>query len=319
MYNLFKHERSVPRDNTTTFIKDDTIYKKRREEMAIKYRERMTEFITQINMKKGYIVKDGLMDSIQLHPYTSKVGGDSLNMRTNFKTEKDRIKHSLMSNSIFESAPSPDPNKSFELRPRQKDKEIGDAKIRHKPRFTIERVIDSVNDNSFILGDDNLRSKLSKSPMRGSKDRNKNNYSTIVRGNSKKSLNISSFKLESELSPRSILPHLHEKTHFKAATTFTIAYPGSFYCPTTQNVKEAVKQANSIKDRTSRRIMFNVFTDIENNLVKKSTGAKVFTNTANSILEDPLVDISKIAKEVLVDCHVLRRKTKDLQQVNFSI
>jgi hypothetical protein len=319
MYNLFKHEKSVPRD-ITTFIKNDTSYKKRREEMAIKYRERMTEFITQINTKKGYMVKDGLMDSIQLHPYTSKVGGDSLNMRTNFKTEKDRIEHSLMSNSIFESAPSPDPSKSFELRPRQKDKEIGDAKFRHKPRFTVERVMDSVNDNSFILGDDNLKSTISKTPMGRSKDKNKNNCSTIVRGSSKKSLNGSSFKIESELSPRSILPHLHEKTHFKAATTFTLAYPGSFYCPPAQKVKEAVRQVNSDKDRTSRRLMFNVFSDIENNLVKKKAQAqKSLQIQTISNIEDPLVDISKIAKEVLVDCHVLRRKTKDLQQVNFSI
>jgi hypothetical protein len=63
-----------------------------------------------------------------------------------------------MNNSIFESTPSPDPSKSFELRPRQREKEIGDSKIRYKPKFLIERVLDTVQNNSFIFADDNAKS-----------------------------------------------------------------------------------------------------------------------------------------------------------------
>ena len=63
-----------------------------------------------------------------------------MNMRSTFRTEKERINASLQTNSIFESTPSPSLQESFSLRPRQKEKEIGDCKFRHKPKSTIERV-----------------------------------------------------------------------------------------------------------------------------------------------------------------------------------
>jgi hypothetical protein len=143
----------------------------------------MTEFIANIN-KKGYKVKDGLMDRINKYPYQANIG-DNNSMRTTFKTEKDRIRNSLIDNSIYESAPSPDPNKSFELRPRQPEKEIGDAKIRYQPRLLIERVMDTVNKNSSLFVDDNLRSS-SISPLRNSIGRNKNDYSSTHFGSDKK-------------------------------------------------------------------------------------------------------------------------------------
>ena len=60
-----------------------------------------------------------------------------------------------------------------------------------------------------------------------------------------------------------ILPHLHIKTHYKAATQFTLAYPGSFYCPTTTNLGEAIEKAKSDKEKLSQRNLFNAFKNIE--------------------------------------------------------
>jgi hypothetical protein len=78
-------------------------------------------------------------------------------LRSTFKTEKERIKENL-SQSFYDTTPMPDPNKSFGLRPRMPEKEIGDPKFRYRPKYSVERVLDTVQQNSFLFGDDNTRS-----------------------------------------------------------------------------------------------------------------------------------------------------------------
>jgi hypothetical protein len=124
--------------------------------------------------------------------------------------------------------------------------------------------------------------------------------------------NNSSGVIKPELTPKSILPHLHNKTHFKAATTFTLAYPGSFYCPSTKSAKKAIDKAGSERYKSSQRFVFNAFKNIESSLINKNSNNKnsLRIKHTTSVIEDPQIDISRIAKDVLVNCQVLRRKIK---------
>ena len=186
-------------------------------------------------------------------------------MRATFKTEKERIIANIANNSIYDSWPLPNPNKSFELRPREPEKEIGDSKIRYKPKFLVERVKDTVDKNSFLFTKGPPRSKSSLSPINKShlSSTQKGEYLNIMVTKSHKLKGNSSSRLENKLSPKSILPHLHVKTHFKAATTFTLAYPGSFYWPTTKSIGKAIEKAKSDRDKLSVRNLFNTFKNIE--------------------------------------------------------
>lgn len=56
------------------------------------------------------------------------------------------------------------------------------------------------------------------------------------------------------------MPHLHNKTHFKAATTFTLAYPENFYCPNGKNMASK----SSDRQAAAKRMLFNSFKNMEN-------------------------------------------------------
>lgn len=118
----------------------------------------------------------------------------------------------------------------------------------------------------MLFVDDNNRSMLTiptYTRSGNSKSTLKSNYSTIMITSSKSKKGSSSRKLDQSASPKSILPHLHTKTHYKGATTFSLAYPGSFYCPTTKNVDKAVSMVKSDREKVSQRNLFNAFRNIE--------------------------------------------------------
>ena len=56
--------------------------------MAMKYRERISEFITTINTDKSYKVNDELLDVLKNNPNNIKRVIDNSSMRSTFKTEK---------------------------------------------------------------------------------------------------------------------------------------------------------------------------------------------------------------------------------------
>ena len=93
--------------------------------MAIRYRERMTRFISKVR-ERGIKIKDPLVDTIKTNLNTGFSFTEGRSMRSTFRTEKERIIASLQTNSIYDSTPSPNFEKSFNLRPRQPEKEIGD-------------------------------------------------------------------------------------------------------------------------------------------------------------------------------------------------
>lgn len=233
--------------------------------MAMKYRERISEFITTINTDKSYKMNDELLDVLKNNPNNIKRVIDNSSMRSTFKTEKERILANLANNSIYDSWPLPNPNKSFELRPRAPEKEIGETVIRYKPKYIVERVKDTVDKNSVLFTFEGSRSKSSLSPINRSQasSAQKGEYLNIMISKSRKLKGNSSSRLETKLSPKSILPHLHVKTHFKAATTFTLAYPGSFYCPATTSIGQAIENMKTDKEKLSVRNLFNTFKNIE--------------------------------------------------------
>lgn len=77
--------------------------KNRRENMAMKYRERISEFITTINTDKSYKMNDELLDVLKNNPNNIKRVIDNSSMRSTFKTEKERILANLANNSIYDS------------------------------------------------------------------------------------------------------------------------------------------------------------------------------------------------------------------------
>ena len=150
--------------------------------MAMKYRERITDFITTINNDKSYRINDELIQAIKLNQSNLRWAEESKTMRSTFRTEKERIFANILNNSIYDSCPSQSQNKSFELRPRIPEKELADAKIRYKPKYLLERVKDAVDKNSFLFAQDHPRSKSTTSPHARSiqKSTNKGEYFDII-------------------------------------------------------------------------------------------------------------------------------------------
>jgi hypothetical protein len=128
--------------------------------------------------------------------------------------------------------------------------------------------MDSVHENSFILSSDFKRSTPAISPLRNGNllSKTKGDYSTFSFRNVQRGQGNCSSRLEEFPTPKSILPHLHEKTHFKTATTFTLNYAGNFYCPTSKNTMD---KSNSDQDKVgvassvSKRRMLNSFKNME--------------------------------------------------------
>ena len=110
-----------------------------------------------------------------------------------------------------------------------------------------------------------------------------------------------------------ILPHLHIKTHYKTATQFTLAYPGSFYWPTTTNLEAALEKAKSDREKLSQRNLFNAFKNIEckkiflklmkikrnlnnNYWLDEQKGVTKVMRQSSQAIENQEVDISKLTK-----------------------
>lgn len=272
MFNLYKFEQTSRDDNKMSNLTDvssfrNEKYKERRASLANKYRQRMAKFIAKLSSDQyihsycKFQVKDDFITRIKNNPYGDHGSNENKSFRTTFKTEKERISNHL-NNVNYDTTPSPDPFKSFELRPRMPEKEIGDAKIRYKPKFLVERVADKVKENSFIFADDNPRSH-SISPMSRLRNISRlNDYSVTSNHTSGGSSHLSA-----KLTPKSILPHLHVKTHFKGAATFTLSYPENYYCPSTKSLSGQTSKDRDLnkndKERSNTRLLFNAFKNIE--------------------------------------------------------
>jgi len=116
---------------------------------------------------------------------------------SNFRTEKDRIKANIKSNLEFwDSVPSPDKSQfQKSLRARQESKEIG-PQFRFTAKSGVERVFDQLHSRitsafeARELADDKLRESIKKQR-----------------------------KFNQTITPKQLLPNIHNKTHFKAVTS----------------------------------------------------------------------------------------------------
>jgi hypothetical protein len=115
----------------------------------------------------------------------------------NYKTEKDRIEATVRANQEFcDSVPSPQKQRyERSLRPRVENKEIG-PQFRFTAKSGVERVYDQL-------------SKRITSEFR-EKDMIDRSLKSTIRNHR---------KLNQTTSPKQLLPSIHNKTHFKAATS----------------------------------------------------------------------------------------------------
>ena len=116
---------------------------------------------------------------------------------SNFRNEKERIKANIEANQTFwDSVPSPD--KSYfqkSLRQRQEKLEIG-PQFRFTAKFGVERVLDQLSKRITTAFETRELADIN------TKDSFKNYL-----------------KLGQSISPKQLLPSIHHKTHFKAATS----------------------------------------------------------------------------------------------------
>ncbi|CAI2366987.1 unnamed protein product [Moneuplotes crassus] len=318
MYNVYTFEKKIHETQSKDSLKRemyktnsfrDKKFVKRREDLAIRYRQRMTDFISKISDRT----------LIQNHPYTVESSLDQgKSMRSTFRTEKERINASVENNSIFDSTPSPNLEKSFQLRPRQPEKEIGDPKFRHQPKTTIERVMDAIQKNALLDADYKQKQTLSVSPIRGFRNRAPHYSSVITAKGSKKSSSRQTSHIS--IKAKNLLPHLHEKTHYKAATTFTLSHPQNFYCPRSNSGKNQ-------KEIISQKVLYSAFKNIEgkHRAITSQYGqqtdytpnARIPTEASDGI-DAGNINISDITREVLRKNYIFRQKSQEIRNATIA-
>jgi hypothetical protein len=160
----------------------------------------------------------------------------------------ERLEEALSKNSFLDTSPTKLHTGKFieqlmDLRPRIKDKEIAGPKFRHKPITRIEQVYDALTGRtSSMIGPRDILS-----PDRKYRARQSRGGSTLAMisntpgGNDFKSELSSSMissprhrahspkvlpEIVNNVHPAAIVPHLHKKTHFKAATSVFMNHIG---------------------------------------------------------------------------------------------
>lgn len=150
----------------------------------------------------------------------------------------------------------------MDLRPRMKEKEMGHEIFRYTAGTSLERVHDSLTKrNSTILGPKDI---LHPDQLRSIRNRSVigKNISENEEGgfNLKAALNPTALKVRSK-SPIRKLPNivranevlstLHDKTHFKAATSVFLNHPGTLHdqsCTVTNRKVEKLLNDSHVKD-----------------------------------------------------------------------
>jgi len=131
------------------------------------------------------------------------------------------------------------PEQLMDLRPRVVEKEIGPPKFRHKPITRIEQVYDALAGRTSS----NIGPKEIIDPKHAKRARNQSTMATMQPSPLKIDLDVdlsrqSSTKKHSTrqpspkmlpdiVGPKQIVPKLHNKTHFKAATSVFLNHSGT--------------------------------------------------------------------------------------------
>eukprot|EP00347_Sterkiella_histriomuscorum_P006486 403352583 len=137
---------------------------------------------------------------------------------------EDRINKMLEEAKFLDTVPNPEVNYTFNkiIRLRNKEKELNGC-FKFKPNNSIERIVD--NASTYYIQQDQLNLQQMKElvykgqPNQLNTERSRQVNKSIDMRNSIQGSNMSNTTTQF-ITPRRILPSLHQKTHFKAATTF---------------------------------------------------------------------------------------------------
>ncbi len=125
----------------------------------------------------------------------------------------------------------------MDLRPRQKDKELGDGMIRYQPKTRIEQVYDALSGRTSIVIASRDIISTDKKQRRHVRGHSVMSMTATKPFTSNSSLASSPKRAHSPMKvlpdivnsmhPTGLIPTLHQKTHFKAATSVFINHKGS--------------------------------------------------------------------------------------------
>eukprot|EP00347_Sterkiella_histriomuscorum_P007413 403349018 len=312
MFNVYKFENNVISERQT--IQDPSqnerlifIKNKKRDEMSKKYRDRVAEFIKEM-AQKPVVVKD----YYERQPTADKLQKSVFRFTYN-SSQKERIAETSKNQSFFESEPLDLYKKGFLLRPREPEKEIGPQFMKFKAISTVERVFDSVNTSLQSTARDKSFYSVQTSPLRSSL--------MIMQKNQSKQQSQNNNQNTSYLSPKALLlPELHQKTHFKGATSILMQHQGSLHLEKEELNRQFMNGASG------QDIHHHLNNSIDVSLKKSHTkNAKTMAlnsqrNTQNNFtqrhgsidqkLQQDSVDMdsTNYIKHILLDCKILRQK-----------
>ncbi|CDW79091.1 UNKNOWN [Stylonychia lemnae] len=147
----------------------------------------------------------------------------------------ERAQESQYKNSYYETNPSllftgKTQEQLMNLRPREHDKELGPASFRYGTKTSIERIYDTLQKrNNSLIEQSEI---LDKKKIRKLKNKMENNYSSTLGINNELNITQRSKMVKGDIfpeivKPSDIIPSLHQKTHFKAATSIFLNHQGS--------------------------------------------------------------------------------------------
>ncbi|CDW91493.1 UNKNOWN [Stylonychia lemnae] len=198
---------------------------------------------------------------------------------THNSSQKERVMEQSQNYSYFESEPLDLYKKGFLLRQREPEKELGQSFMKFKPSTTVERVFDSVN-----------KSVVSTARELTMKFHSQNNSPVRDASRFFQQKNI-------KVSPKAILlPELHHRTHFKAATSILMQHQGTLHLDNEELNRQFL--ANSKQDD------YMMVTQTNDSMKRAQRNINRHSSIDNSLTQNS----QDYIKNILLDCKVLREK-----------
>eukprot|EP00347_Sterkiella_histriomuscorum_P021157 403335031 len=272
LYDKMEKDQESRRVSTSKEQRRDIKYNYVRDQMAEKYKERITNFLQDMTLDP--IQQD---DHYKIDPKSvidlTKIKGREYFKYSNNATDQERINDSMRKNEFLDNKPPEKIEKyAWNMRPRSKEREIG-PEIKHNHKLQIERIYDQLNKRkSPIFQDINLTDHQLHHQARA----------FVKSGSIKRhqSFNAHSGNMtrESKLgfnnffgNPTLLMSQLHNKSHFKGATSLLIGKESSM------NLKP-----NQMKE---------VFQSIASNLnMRKGKSAGMSTRKENTFFNNNFSD-----------------------------
>ncbi|CDW86033.1 UNKNOWN [Stylonychia lemnae] len=233
MYNVFRFQKKKDLDDLQQIkqIKDEQLnykHKEQREMLSQQYKKRVANFIKE--MAENPIVENDQYTNIQEDKIklnkkkflNTQINQDRNNLQellhpASFRFQdkaSDRLQKSKIQNEFLDIIPNPNMNQTFHkmIRQRNQEKELNGT-FRFRASNSIDRVID--NASTYYIQQD-VHHQLQMKQQVQQLNRMKGTEKSQITDRQ----SISTNTARQIINPKDILPSLHQKTHFKGATTF---------------------------------------------------------------------------------------------------